>query len=114
MLVEDSGQHIREIIAPDHAFLFQPGHVLFDKLNDRIKVVFRIFQETEQKLHHTVSAAAAHAVIGSVQEVYAVSGNFDGVGESELLVIVRVDADLFSVLSADCLLYTSPSPRDTR
>ena len=101
MLVQDSGKHVREIISPDNAFLFQFRHVLFDELDNRVNVVFRIFQESEQKLHHTVAAASSHAVVGSVQEVYAVAYDFDGVGESELLVVVRVDSHFFSVLSAD-------------
>ena len=41
--------------------------------------------------------------IKGISEVYSVSGNYD------LVAIVRVDSN---DELADCLLYTSPSPRD--
>lgn len=75
--------------------------MFFNKLDDRVDIVFRIFQEAQQQFHHTVSAASSHAVVGSIQKVYAVTYSFNGVGEGELLVIVSMYADLFTVLLAD-------------
>ena len=98
-------EHIGNVISPFYALLTQSVHMLLDKLDDRVDLILWVFEEAEQKLKRTVAGASAHSVYGCVKIACAVSHGVDGIGKSELLIVVRVDARELAVLFGDLAVH---------
>ena len=95
MLVEEAGDHVRDEGTP---FLGAAhGHqVILQQLEYRAEVELGVFEEAKQQFHRAVAGAAAETEHGGVDAVRALDDRLNGVGEGELHVVVRVDADLFA------------------
>ena len=93
MLVEDAGDHVRDERAP----FFGAAHrhqVFLQEFENWAQVKLRVFQEAEQQFHRAVAGATTQAEHGGVNPIGALDDGFDGVGERQLHVVVRVNADL--------------------
>ena len=70
--------------------------MILQQLENRAEVELRVFEEAKQQFHRAVAGTAAETEHGGVDAVGTLNDRLDGVGEGELHVVVRVDADLFA------------------
>ncbi len=74
---------------------------MFQHVQDRQDIVLRIFQKTEQLFARTVSSAASHAAHSHIQIADTAFQCFDRVRKGKLLVIMRMDANVFMKFIAE-------------
>jgi len=91
--VEHARDHLRNDVAP-FVLAVQRQEQFLDGVEHRAQIVLRVLEETEQEFGGAVACAAAHARHGTVEVIDMVDDGLDGVAESELLVVVTMEAEL--------------------
>ena len=90
--VEHARDHLRNDVAP-FVLAVQRQEQFLDGVEHRAQIVLRVLEETEQEFGGAVACAAAHARHGTVEVIDMVDDGLDGVAESELLVVVTMEAE---------------------
>jgi len=93
MAVELPGDHVRDAKATVH-LLLDRDELIANALQDRAQAELGILEEADEQFQRAIARAAPHAADRRVKPAGPLDQRLDRVGVRQLLVVVRVDADL--------------------